>query len=253
MEAGAAPLSDPIVPLVDQPRTAPPNRERRMQDIPPAERPREKLLARGASALEDDELLAIILGTGLPGKSVLSAARELLLQGGLPGLFARGGADLTALVSGIGPAKAARVEAVLEIARRVTASGLVGRDLMSDPESAARYLMLCLASETREVMGGLLLDAKNRLIKMEIVFKGTGTHAAVAPSPLFRQAILAGAVGLIIFHNHPSGDPEPSADDRATTDRFVAAGREIGIEVRDHLVIGRGRWVSFHRLGLLRG
>ena len=229
-----------------------PVREIGMLELPPSERPREKLLARGASALSDEELLAIILGTGRPGKPVLSAARELLAQGGLPGLFVRGGSDLKALVSGIGPAKAARVEAVLEIARRVTESELVGRDLLSDPEAAARYLMLSLAKESREVMGGLLLDAKNRLIKMVIVFQGTGTHAAVAPSPLFRQAILAGAAGIILFHNHPSGDPEPSPDDRATTDRFVAAGREIGIEVRDHLVIGRGRWMSFHRLGLLR-
>ena len=229
-----------------------PVREIGMLDLAPNDRPREKLLARGATALADEELLAIILGTGRPGKSVLSVARDLLLQGGLPGLFVGGGAGLKTLVSGIGPAKAARVEAVLEIAKRVTASELVGRDLLSDPESAARYLMLCLASESREVMGGLLLDAKNRLIKMAVVFQGTGTHAAVAPSPLFRQAIMVGAVGIILFHNHPSGDPEPSADDRATTDRFVAAGREIGIEIRDHLVIGRGRWVSFHRLGLLR-
>lgn len=223
-----------------------------MLEIPPSERPREKLLARGAAALDDEELLAIILGTGRPGKPVLAAARELLAQGGLPGLFVRGGADLAALVSGIGPAKAARVEAVMEIAKRVTESELAGRDLLGDPESAARFLMLSLAKESREVMGALLLDAKNRLIKMVVVFQGTGTHAAVSPSPLFRQAILAGAVGIILFHNHPSGDPEPSPDDRATTDRFVAAGREIGIEVRDHLVIGRGKWVSFHRLGLLR-
>lgn len=223
-----------------------------MKAIPLAERPREKLLARGAAALSDEELLAIILGTGRAGKPVLEAARELLTPGGFPELFLRGGTELATLVKGIGPAKAARVEAVLEIASRVSRDGIDTRDLMSDPESAARHLMLSLATESREVMGGLLLDAKNRMIKKVVVFQGTGTHAAVAPSPLFRQAILAAATGVILFHNHPSGDPEPSADDRATTDRFVAAGKEIGIEVRDHLVIGRGRWVSFHRRGLLR-
>ncbi len=101
-------------------------------------------------------------------------------------------------------------------------------------------------------MGGLLLDAKNRLVKDAPLFRGTLTHAAVAPSPLFRQAILAGAAGLILYHNHPSGDPEPSPEDLATTKRFLAAGREIGIEVKDHVIVGRGRWVSFHERGLLR-
>jgi DNA repair protein RadC len=101
-------------------------------------------------------------------------------------------------------------------------------------------------------MGGLLLDAKNRLVKDAALFRGTLTHAAVAPAPLFRQAILAGAAGVILYHNHPSGDPEPSPEDLATTKRFLAAGREIGIEVKDHVIVGRGRWVSFHERGLLR-
>jgi len=101
-------------------------------------------------------------------------------------------------------------------------------------------------------MGGLLLDAKNRLVKDAETFHGTVTHAAVAPAPLFRQAILAGAAGVILYHNHPSGDPEPSPEDLATTKRFLAAGSEIGIEVKDHVIVGRGRWVSFHERGLLR-
>ena len=100
-------------------------------------------------------------------------------------------------------------------------------------------------------MGGLLLDTKNRLIRDAVVFRGTVSHAAVSPSPLFREAILAGASGVILYHNHPSGDPEPSPEDLATTARFAAAGREIGIEVKDHLVLGRGRWVSFHERRLL--
>src|ERR1019366_6905480 len=114
------------------------------------------------------------------------------------------------------------------------------------PAAVGRYLMQKLAGETQEVMGGLLLDAKNRLIHDAVIFKGTVSHASVAPAPLFRQAILAGAAGVILYHNHPSGDPEPSPEDVATTQRFVAAGREIGIEVKDHVVIGRGRVTSFH-------
>jgi DNA repair protein RadC len=152
----------------------------------------------------------------------------------------------------VGPAKAARVAAVLEIAARATRDSLSKKNLLSDPSSVGRYLTEKLLAETQEVMGGLLLDAKNRLVKDAPLFRGTLTHAAVAPAPLLRQAILAGAAGLILYHNHPSGDPEPSPEDVATTRRFVAAGREIGIEVKDHVIVGRGRWVSFHERGLLR-
>lgn len=224
----------------------------RLAALAPEDRPREKLLARGARALSDEELVALLLGTGLPGRPVLETARALLAEhGGLHGLFDRGPEDLVFRASGVGPAKAARLAAVLEVASRIQRDALATRDVIADPEAAARYLMARLAGETREVMGALLLDAKNRLVKDAAVFHGAPTHASVAPQPLFRQAILAGATGLVLYHNHPSGDPEPSADDRATTARFVAAGREIGIEVRDHLVIGRGRWVSFHSRGLL--
>ena len=223
----------------------------RLAEIPPAERPREKLLAKGPGALSEEELVAVILGTGKAGRGVLELARELLADGGLHGLFRRGPADLLAHASGVGEAKAARLSAVLEIASRIARDDLSGRDVVSDPESAAAYLNRLLAGESRELMGALLLDAKNRLLKNAVVFAGGGAHAAVAPSPLFRQAILSGAMGVVLWHNHPSGDPEPSPDDVATTARFAAAGREIGIDVKDHLVVGRGRWVSFLRRGLL--
>ena len=223
----------------------------RLAELPPEERPREKLLAKGTPALSDEELVAVILGTGRAGRGVLELSNELLDEGGLHGLFRRGPSDLLKHSSGIGEAKAARVAAVLEIASRIARSDLATRDLIADPESAANFLIRFLAAETREQMGALLLDAKNRLLRNAVVFLGGGAHAAVAPSPLFRQAILAGAMGVVLWHNHPSGDPEPSPDDVATTARFVAAGREIGIEVRDHLVVGRGKWVSFLRRGLL--
>jgi len=209
------------------------------------------LLLKGPEALDDVELLAIVLGTGTVGKPVLEMARELLSHGGLPALFRRGARHLKEYAPGIGSAKAARLEAVREIARRLALEPLSKNDLLADPVSATRYLSQALAGESREVMGGLLLDAKNRLIRDIVVFRGTSSHAAVAPGPLFRHAILEGATGLILYHNHPSGDPEPSPEDLATTQRFVAAGREIGIEVKDHLVIGRGRSVSFHERGLL--
>jgi DNA repair protein RadC len=223
----------------------------RLAETPAAERPREKLFAKGAAALSDEELVALLLGTGRAGKPVMESARELLQDGGFPRLFARGGEELRSLFSGIGPAKAARLEAVVEIGRRLLREPLAAKDVFADPSAAARYLMAVLSSETREVMGGLLLDTKNRLIRDAVVFRGTVSHAAVSPSPLFREAILVGASGVILYHNHPSGDPEPSPEDLATTARFTAAGREIGIEVKDHLVLGRGKWVSFHERKLL--
>jgi DNA repair protein RadC len=211
------------------------------------------MLRKGPEALDDEELLAILLGTGTAARPVLETARELLKDGGFPGLFARGARDLARLAAGVGPAKATRIEAVLEIGRRLSRDSLSQKNLLSDPSAVGRYLVQKLAGETQEVMGGLLLDAKNRLVKDAPLFRGTLTHAAVAPAPLFRLAILAGAAGVILYHNHPSGDSEPSPEDLATTQRFAAAGREIGIEVKDHLVIGRGRVTSFHERGLLRG
>ena len=219
---------------------------------PPEERPREKMLRKGPDHLSDDELLAIVLGTGTAGKPVMEAARDLLEEGGLTGLFTQSADHLRAMTKGLGDAKATRIQAVLAIAARVTRDSLSKKSLLGDPAAVGRYLVERLAGETQEVMGGLLLDAKNRLVKDAALFRGTLTHAAVAPAPLFRQAILAGAAGVILYHNHPSGDPEPSPEDLATTKRFLAAGREIGIEVKDHVIVGRGRWVSFHERVLLR-
>ena len=224
-----------------------------LAQTPSEERPREKFLRKGPEHLSDAELVAIVLGTGSAGRPVMETARELLAAGGgLPGLFTRGADQLRAMAKGLGDAKATRIGAVLAIAARVTHDSLSKKSLLGDPGVVGRYLLEKLMHESQEVMGGLLLDAKNRLVRDAPLFRGTVTHAAVAPGPLFRQAILAGAAGLILYHNHPSGDPEPSPEDLATTKRFVAAGKEIGIEVKDHVVVGRGRWVSFHERGLLR-
>jgi len=222
----------------------------RLAETPREDRPREKLFARGSASLTDEELLALILGTGSAGRPVLETARQLL-DGGLAALFRRGERELLANARGVGPAKAARVAAVLEVARRLSRESASERLALGDAEAAARYLVTALADEPREVMGGLLLDAKNRLLKDAVVFQGTATHASVAPAPLFRQAILAGAVGVLLYHNHPSGDPTPSAEDEETTQRFLAAGREIGIDVKDHLIVGSGSCFSFHRRTLI--
>ena len=235
-----------------RPRRRPGPRTGRLAETPEEERPREKMLRKGPEALDDEELLAIVLGTGTAENPVMETARLLLKEGGLRGLFTKSADQLRALTKGLGPAKATRIEAVLAIAARVTRDSLSKKSLLGDPNAVGRYLMERLASETQEVMGGLLLNSKNFLVKDAPLFRGTLSHASVAPAPLFRQAILAGAAGVILYHNHPSGDPEPSPEDLATTQRFAAAGREIGIEVKDHVIVGRGRWVSFHERGFLR-
>jgi DNA repair protein RadC len=225
----------------------------RLGGLAEKDRPREKLLAKGAAALSDEELVAVLLGTGKAGKPVLELSRELVDRYGLSGLFRRGGLAREKGNLGVGPAKAARIAAAAEIAARVVREEIEKRSLIANPGAAADYLQASLATEQREVMGALLLDARNRLLQDARVFAGGVTSAAVSPGPLFKEAILAGAVALVLYHNHPSGDAEPSADDRATTTRFAEAGRAIGIEVRDHIVVGRGRWVSFRQRGWLAG
>ena len=232
--------------------TGPGPRGGRLAELPPEDRPREKLAARGADALGDEELVAVLLGTGRAGVGVLEMAREVLRGGGLRGLLARSERGrVRELARGIGLAKACRIAAAAELARRLARTEVAERPLVDAPEAAGAYLSTTLASELREVMGGLLLDAKNRLIHDEVVFRGGVTSAAVQPGPLLRVAVLEGAAGLVLYHNHPSGDPTPSPEDRATTARFVAAGEAVGVPVRDHVVVGRGCWFSFKREGLM--
>lgn len=220
--------------------------------LAPEDRPREKLVARGAEALTDEELVAILLGTGRAGAGVLETAREVLRGGGLRGLLARSERGrVRELARGIGVAKACRIAAAAELARRLARAEVAERPLIDAPEAAGAYLAAVLAAELREVMGGLLLDAKNRLIHDAVVFRGGVTSASVQPGPLLRIAVLEGAAALVLYHNHPSGDPTPSPEDRATTARFVAAGDAVGVPVRDHVVVGRGCWFSFRREGLM--
>ena len=224
----------------------------RLAELAPEDRPRERLVARGAESLSDEELVAVLLGTGRAGAGVLETAREVLRGNGLRGLLARSERGrVRELARGIGLAKACRIAAAAELARRLARVEVEERPLIDAPEAAGAYLCTALAAELREVMGALLLDAKNRLVRDEVVFRGGVTSAAVQPGPLFRIAVLEGAAGLVLYHNHPSGDPTPSPEDRATTARFVAAGDVLGVPVRDHVVVGRGCWFSFRREGLM--
>jgi DNA repair protein RadC len=223
----------------------------RVADLPADERPRERLLAKGAASLSDAELLAVLLRTGRHGEPVLEMARRWLEDaGGLTGLAALDASDLCRR-TGVKAAKAAIVAAALELGRRLARQGVSARPLLDRPEAAAELLARCYAHERVEVFGCLCLDSRHRLLRDHLIHRGARTHAQVEPGEVFRAAIADNANALILWHTHPSGDPTPSEDDVALTRQLAAAGRALNITVLDHLVIAGGGFVSLRQRGLL--
>jgi DNA repair protein RadC len=224
----------------------------RIQDLPSDERPRERLLAVGPGALSNEELVALLLRTGSRGESALDRARRLLAaHGGLAGLS---GSTATELASeaGIGPARAAVLGATFEIARRLPVATLHGRDLFTEPRLVKEFLRRTQADDTQERTGALFLNARNRLLKNDPeIYRGTLDRAVVEPREILKRALLARAAGLILYHNHPSGDPSPSREDREFTRRLAAAAEALGVRLLDHVVVGRDGCVSFREAGLL--
>ena len=220
-----------------------------IRELPEDERPRERLLERGARTLGDAELVAVLLRTGRRGSSALEVARSLLVQiGGLQGL---GLADAASLVGdGLGPAKAASLLAAVEIGRRLARGEIAEREPLSRPAAVASYLSLRFGRRDQEVLGGLYLDTRNRLLAERELYRGTLSRAAVEPRRILQEGLLLGAAGVVVFHTHPSGDPSPSAEDLAFTRRLAEAGEIVGIRLVDHLVLGGvGRWVSLRERG----
>jgi DNA repair protein RadC len=215
------------------------------------DRPREKLGRLGASALGDDELLAIVIGGGTAGTSALGLASALLsAAGGLHGLVRTSRDDLLRL-AGFGEARAAQVLAALEIGRRVLARRPAERCQIASPRDAAHYLMPEFSARPVEQFGLLMLDTRHRVIRTAVLTVGSLDGTAVQPREVFRQALIATAAAVVMFHNHPSGDPQPSGEDVELTRRMVAAGRLMGIEVIDHVVLGDGRYCSLKESGYL--
>ncbi|MDE2092017.1 MAG: DNA repair protein RadC [Gammaproteobacteria bacterium] len=222
-----------------------------INDWPAGERPREKLLSRGAQALSDAELLAIFLRTGVRGKSAVDLARELLSKfGGLRALFAAERPHLCA-ATGLGPAKYAQLQAVLEMARRHLGEPLIRGDALTDPHATRRYLITRLRDLPREIFTCVYLDNRHRVIACEDLFHGTLDGASVHPREVLRRALAHNAAALIFAHNHPSGVAEPSDADRRLTQRLKEALALVDIRVLDHFVIGDGDAVSFAERGLL--
>jgi DNA repair protein RadC len=222
---------------------------RRVQDLPPEERPRERLARHGPSVLSSRELLAVVIGTGARGRSALDVADTLAGRS----LHELAQFSMAALqrVSGLGQAKAARVLAALELGARVSGQKRDGAPSFETSAKAGAYLLPRYGARPLETFGLLLLDVRQRLRRELIVSTGTLTASLVHPREVFAEAIAARAVYMILFHNHPSGDPEPSPEDVTLTDRLVRAGALLGIEVVDHLVLGAGRYVSLRDRRLL--
>lgn len=222
-----------------------------MKDLSPDDRPREKLLRSGPAALGDNELVALVLGSGFRGSGALHVANELLrARGGVHGLVRSSAADL-AHVSGIGLAKAAQVLAALELGRRTLASAPGARLQLRTARDAAALLMPAYGSRPFEQFGVVLLDSKHRVMKTTVVASGTLNSTIVEPRDVFREALAAGAAALVVFHNHPSGDPTPSPEDEELTRRLKAAGILMGIDIVDHIVLGDVRYWSFRESGRL--
>lgn len=222
-----------------------------LDQLPPAARPREKLLARGPAALADAELLALVLRTGADGQDVLRWSHALLdSHGGLGGLLAAEPQTLAA-VKGLGPAKRAELSAVLELARRSLAARLAAAPVFDSPQAVKDYLQLQLAGRPHEVFAMLFLDSQQRLIIFEELFRGTLAQTSVYPREVVKRALALNAAAAILAHNHPSGVAEPSRADEVLTHTLKAALALVDVRVLDHMVVARGTVVSFAERGLL--
>lgn len=222
----------------------------RIREMPAGERPRERLRDFGPSALSNAELIAILLSTGTKGENVLSLATRLLSQhGGLNGLARLSFDDLRG-ERGLGTAKAAQLRAALELGLRLASSHPEERAVVRSPADVAGLLMTEMSLLSQESLRVVLLNTKNQVLRVSEVYHGSVDSAMVRPAEVFREAVRQNCPQLIAVHNHPSGDPTPSADDIAVTADLVQAGRYLDIDFLDHIVIGQGRFVSLKERNL---
>ncbi|WP_334108700.1 RadC family protein [Methylobacillus sp.] len=220
-------------------------------DWPEGERPREKLLANGAMALSDAELLAIFLRIGVTGKSAVDLARDLLTRfSSLNGIFAATLPEIEQ-VHGMGVSKFVQLQAIFEMSRRALLEEMQERDVLTSPQAVRQYLSLKIGALPREVFMIIFLDAQHRVLAVEEMFSGTLTQTSVYPREVVKRSLHHNAAAVIFAHNHPSGVPEPSQADRMLTDSLKAALTLIDIRVLDHFVVAGNQVVSFSERGLL--
>jgi len=222
-----------------------------IHDLPTSERPRERLQKFGAEALSAQEILALILGRGIAGESVMVTAQRLLSQfGSLKGI-ANASVEELAQVRGIGVAKTSQIKAAFELTNRLESYAESGdKPLVKTPEDVAGLVRSRLKGKKREYFLALLLDTRNKLIRVAEISVGSLDSSVVHPREVFKEAVLASAASVIFVHNHPSGDPEASEDDIKLSKRLVEAGELMGIGVLDHIIIGDKKYLSLKREGL---
>ncbi|MGH8040919.1 MAG: RadC family protein [Rudaea sp.] len=223
----------------------------RIRDWPESERPREKLLARGAAALSDAELLALFIGSGRRGLTAVDLGRELLARHGNLKNLLEGDASALAAAPGIGPAKACRLHAALELGRRYLACELQRTDALANPSVCADYLHARLAAYPYEVFACVFLDNRHRVLACEELFRGTIDGASVHPREVVRRCLAHNAAAVVLAHNHPSGVSEPSQADRAITAELTRALALIEVRVLDHFIVGHGAPTSLAARGLI--
>jgi DNA repair protein RadC len=222
-----------------------------MKELALNDRPREKLLAHGAAALGDNELVALVIGSGHRRSDALAVANGLLsARGGVHGLSRSAAGDLARL-AGIGPARAAQLLAAVELGRRTLTHAPRSRVQLLTPRDTVAYLMPAFGGRPVEQFGVVLLDTKYRVLRTTVLAVGTLNTTVVQPRDVFREAALGSAAAVVAFHNHPSGDPSPSPDDVELTRRLAAAGVLMGIDLVDHVILGDARYCSFKEMGRL--
>ena len=222
-----------------------------VRDLPRQERPRERLQKFGAEALSGQELLALVIGRGIPKKSVMNIAQELLARFGNIKAISQATIEELSQIKGIGLAKAAQIKACFELGKREDLEPELKNFDIKDPEAVVKAIRASIKDKAKEHFKLILLNPRNKIIGISTISIGTLNASLVHPREVFKDAIMHTAASVVLAHNHPSGDPEPSEDDITITKRLIEAGKILGIEVMDHIIIAKNGFFSFKEKGLI--
>ena len=222
-----------------------------VRDLPKSERPRERLIKFGPEALSAQELLALIIGRGIPKKSVMNIAQELLARFGNIKSISQASIAGLSEIKGVGLAKAAQLKACFELGKRQDLEPELKNYDIKNPQSVVKAIRASIKDKAKEHFKLILLDTRNKIIGISTISIGTLNASLVHPREIFKEAIIHNSASVVLAHNHPSGDPEPSEEDLTITKRLVDSGKILGIEVIDHIIIGKTNFSSFKERGLI--